>query len=85
MASAGCDPRQAAISLWWQPPQAALPTNVGASAGGAGEAAPQTPIAAITTTAADAVRAGAVAASRGNPTTSATTPRVRQGRQQTRR
>ena len=60
-------PRQAAISLWWQSPQAALPTNVGASVGGAEEAAPQTPIAAIATTAAAAVLARAVAATRGKP------------------
>ena len=41
IARSWCDPRHAAISLWWHSPQAALPTNVGASAGGAGDAAPQ--------------------------------------------
>ena len=48
IARSWCDPRHAAISLSWHPPQAALPTNVGASAGCAAEAAPQTTIVAPT-------------------------------------
>ena len=67
IARACCDPRQAAISLWWQPPQAALPTNVGAAAGDVGEAAPQTPIAAIAAATAETRHPIGVAATRGKP------------------
>jgi len=40
IARSWCDPRHAVISLSWQPPQAALPTKVGPSAGCAQAPAP---------------------------------------------